>query len=145
MPDAVATALGWYSASFNIGAFAGFYWGYVASLTGWRFALAIPGALAIVLGTLIFRSPPVKGASKFNWKAHSFGLASLTFGGVGICRKQLSRHEGPPPQGGCRERRMRIVLRNNGLGVLRQILRLVVRQDSEKTVSSNRGPPLRQG
>ncbi|ABO07957.1 MFS transporter [Pyrobaculum calidifontis] len=81
MPDAVATALGWYSASFNIGAFVGFYWGYVASLTGWRLALAIPGALAIVLGVLIFRGPPLKGASKFSWRAYSFGLASFPFWG----------------------------------------------------------------
>jgi len=37
--------------------------------------------LAIVLGTPIFRSPPVKGALKFNWGAYFFGFASFPFWG----------------------------------------------------------------
>jgi Arabinose efflux permease len=42
-PNAVGSALGWYNASFNIGGFLGYYWGYVASAVGWRSALGIPG------------------------------------------------------------------------------------------------------
>jgi len=75
--------------------------------------------LAIVLGTPIFRSPPVKGASKFNWGAYSFGLASFPFWGSVYAANSLAATWAHLHRG-CRERRMRIVLCNNGPGVLRQ-------------------------
>lgn len=76
-----AAALGWYNATFNLGAFFGYYWGYIAGAVGWRLASALPGLLAVVLGLGLVQGPSVKSPTAFNWRAFRLGLASFPFWG----------------------------------------------------------------
>ncbi|MEM1598282.1 MAG: MFS transporter [Pyrobaculum sp.] len=86
----VGTALGWYNASFNIGGFLGYYWGYVADLVGWRLALAGPGLASAILGALLLRGPGVKTAMSVEWRAVAMGLASFPFWGAVYAANSLT-------------------------------------------------------
>jgi MFS family permease len=89
-PNAVGSALGWYNASFNIGGFMGYYWGYVASAAGWRLALAAPGVLAAALGATLLMGRGVRSRAAINRGAALFGLASFPFWGAVYAANSLT-------------------------------------------------------
>ncbi|MFN3803931.1 MAG: MFS transporter [Pyrobaculum sp.] len=80
-PRDPATALGWYNATFNLGAFLGYYWGYIAGAVGWRPATALPGIFAVALGLALTQGPSVRSPTAFSWRAFRLGLASFPFWG----------------------------------------------------------------
>jgi hypothetical protein len=82
--------LGWYNASFNIGGFMGYYWGYVASAAGWRLALAAPGVLAAALGATLLMGRGVRSRAAINRGAALFGLASFPFWGAVYAANSLT-------------------------------------------------------
>lgn len=89
-PNAVGSALGWYNASFNLGSFVGYYWGYVASAVGWRLALGVPGVLATALGVALLKGHDFKTKAFVNWKTALFGLASFPFWGAVYAANSLT-------------------------------------------------------
>ncbi|MGC9131209.1 MAG: MFS transporter [Pyrobaculum sp.] len=89
-PNAVGSALGWYNASFNIGAFAGYYWGFAAAVLGWRPALAAPGALSIALGLLLLRGRGLRSPASISRGAVAYGLASFPFWGAVYAANNLT-------------------------------------------------------
>jgi Arabinose efflux permease len=88
--NAVGSALGWYNASFNIGAFVGYYWGYVASVVGWRLALMAPGVLGVALGVLLLMGQGIKTKASFSLHTVVFGLASFPFWGAVYAANSLA-------------------------------------------------------
>ncbi|MCX8136023.1 MFS transporter [Pyrobaculum aerophilum] len=89
-PRAVGSALGWYNASFNIGAFVGYYWGFVASAIGWRAAIALPGLLSAALGVLLLRGVGIKTSTSISRSALIYGLASFPFWGAVYAANNLT-------------------------------------------------------
>ncbi|ACB39583.1 MFS transporter [Pyrobaculum neutrophilum] len=89
-PSSVGSALGWYGASFNLGGFVGFYWGAVASVLGWRPALALPGLLSAALGVALVRHGAVKSRPSLEWRAAAYGLASFPFWGAVYAANNLA-------------------------------------------------------
>ncbi|ABP50251.1 MAG: MFS transporter [Pyrobaculum arsenaticum] len=89
-PDAVGSALGWYNASFNIGAFVGFYWGYVANILGWRLAFVAPGLASVALGLLLLRGRGYKSPASVNRSTFVYGLASFPFWGAVYAANSLT-------------------------------------------------------
>lgn len=89
-PDAVGSILGWYNASFNLGGFLGYYWGYVASLVGWRIAIAIPGVISAAFGAMLLKSASLKSETSISWKTSVFGLASFPFWGAVYAANSLT-------------------------------------------------------
>jgi DHA1 family inner membrane transport protein len=90
-PNAVGAALGWYNASFNLGGFVGYYWGYVTPAVGWRLALGVPGVLATALGMALLKGHDFKTKTFINWKAALFGLASFPL--LGLWKRDMTYSE----------------------------------------------------
>jgi DHA1 family inner membrane transport protein len=72
----VGAASGWYNASFNLGGFVGYYWGYIASAALW---------------VALLKGHGFKTKTFVNWKAALFGLASFPpFGGAVYAANSLT-------------------------------------------------------
>lgn len=89
-PRDVGSALGWYNASFNMGAFVGYYWGFISTATGWRAAAVIPGLLSVLLGVLLMRGAVVTTAASIDRRAFVFGLVSFAFWGSVFAANSLT-------------------------------------------------------
>ncbi|MEL9990189.1 MAG: MFS transporter [Thermoproteus sp.] len=89
-PRAVGSALGLYNASFNLGALAGYYWGYVAGPLGWRNAVIAPGAVAAAMSVPLLAQGGFKHQLRLSRSAASLGLASFPIWGAAYAANSLA-------------------------------------------------------
>ncbi|CCC80720.1 permease of the major facilitator superfamily [Thermoproteus tenax Kra 1] len=89
-PRSAGSALGWYNASFNIGAFAGYYWGYAAHLLGWRAAALAPALLAVAMSAPLIKEPGLRSSASLSWRAAKLGLASFPIWGAAYAANSLT-------------------------------------------------------
>lgn len=101
-PGATGTALGWYNASFNVGALTGYYWGYVAAAMGWRAAAILPGVAASAVAAPLLTQKGFKHGHKLDRSAIALGLASFPIWGAvyatnSLAATWLSYYKDVPP------------------------------------------------
>ncbi len=89
-PERAGTALGWYNASFNVGALAGYYWGYVAAMANWRVAAALPGVVASAIAAPMLLQGGFKHEHKLDASAVALGLASFPIWGAVYAANSLA-------------------------------------------------------
>ncbi|MGC9118277.1 MAG: MFS transporter [Thermoproteus sp.] len=89
-PGEAGRALGLYNASFNIGAFLGYYWGYVAGPLGWRAAAAIPGAIAAAMALPLIAQGGFRHGARPTASALWLGLASFPLWGAVYAANSLA-------------------------------------------------------
>lgn len=89
-PEAAGAALGWYNAAFNVGALAGYYWGYVAALAGWRAAAVAPGLAIAAIAVPLIAESGFRHEHKLDASAVTLGLASFPIWGAVYAANSLA-------------------------------------------------------
>ena len=89
-PREAGRALGLYNASFNIGAFLGYYWGYVAEPLGWRIAAAAPGVAAAAMAPPLIMQGGFKHGARPSPSAIWLGLVSFPLWGAVYAANSLA-------------------------------------------------------